>query len=286
MSNSGLIASIKQRLLNQSKETGEDFNFLLSRYGVERLLYRMSISKYNENFILKGAMLFYVWNQNLHRPTRDVDFLGLEAMDPLRLKKAFQAISQISAHPDGLSFLTDSITAAEIRENNAYGGIRVKLTAKLGNSKIPIQIDVGYGDAITPEAVTCDFPSLLPDLPTYSFKTYPVYTVIAEKFEAMVTLGDQNSRLKDFFDLHYILKHKPLDKKLICKAIRATFSRRKTELPKDIPLCLTEEFAINKDRMWKAFLRRNQLPEKDFLDITNEIMAALPSELFKDRSLK
>jgi predicted nucleotidyltransferase component of viral defense system len=259
MSNPHLVASIQQRLRNRMDKTGEPFHYVLSRFGFERLLYRLSLSEFRSQFVLKGALLFYVWNKDLHRPTRDMDFLGFGASDVESIKETFEQIVKIEVPDDGLTFHPETITVEYIREEKSYGGIRVKMIAKLGNSRIPIQIDIGFGDTITPEAKVSEFPTLLPDFPAPTIRAYPVYTVIAEKLEAMVSLGDDNSRMKDFFDVHFILKTETLDQKILADAIAATFKRRGTAIPKETPRCLTAEFAAAKQTMWGAFLQRNGL---------------------------
>lgn len=173
MSNANLIASVRQRLRNKAEATGEVFDFVISRYAIERLLYRLSVSELNTSFVLKGALLFYVWNGQLHRPTRDLDFLGSGPADADSIKEAFQSIAATSVPEDGLTFFPDTITAEPIREQALYSGIRVGLLVKLGSIKIQVQIDVGFGDAITPGPEESEFPSLLSDFPAPKIRSYP-----------------------------------------------------------------------------------------------------------------
>ena len=197
----GLAASIRARLLNISREKRVDFNRILTNYGLERLLYRLSVSKYRSEFVLKGAMLFSFWSGDALRATKDVDFLksGEASIDYLTL--VFTDLCEQGAElDDGLIFDETSVRAEEIKEENAYGGVRVTIRARLANARIAIQADVGIGDIITPGSETIKFPVLL-DMPSPVLQAYPVETVVAEKFEAMVHLGFANSRMKDFYDV-------------------------------------------------------------------------------------
>jgi predicted nucleotidyltransferase component of viral defense system len=277
MSSPNLIASVRERLRNKSAEMGELFDFVLSRYAVERLLYRLSVSDLAEQFVLKGALLFYLWNQTPHRPTRDVDFLGLGPPDTESLEQAFRKIVVASVPDDGLTFLADTISASPIREDRAHGGVRVKVMVKLGNIRIPLQIDVGFGDAITPEAERSKFPLLLADFPAPLIQAYPVYTVVAEKLEAMVALGERNTRMKDFFDILFILRTEVLDQATLSRAAHNTFDRRKTPFPTDRPNCLSPSFAAPKEALWQAFLNRNGIKKTEtFANVVAEISTRLP----------
>ena len=263
MKSEGLIASIRQRLLTLSRNNGETFDFVLARYGIERFLHRLSVSENADRFVLKGSMLFHVWNRKMHRPTRDLDLLGFGPHDPQSVRQAIIEILRTEVPEDGLWFDEMSLDVEPIREDMVYGGMRAKFRAKLGNVRIPVQVDVGYGDAVVPEPEICEFPSLLSSLPNSSLRVYPVCTVVAEKFEAMVRLDAQNTRMKDFFDLDLILKTNSPDVELLSTAIRATFQRRGSQLPVDVPTGLTDEFARDKQTMWNAFLRKNGLEAED-----------------------
>jgi len=206
---SGNAASIRQRLLNLARERNENFDFVLKQYVIQRLLYRLSLSEYRDQFLLKGAMLFLVWTGELHRPTKDIDLLGFGSNDVAVLENEFKTICHLDAN-DGLSFDKDSINGAQIKENELYHGVRLTGFAYLDKAKVSFQIDVGFGDAVTPEAEQAIIPSFL-DLPNPEMKIYPVYTVIAEKFQAMVALGMANSRLKDFYDIWVIGTNMELD---------------------------------------------------------------------------
>jgi predicted nucleotidyltransferase component of viral defense system len=211
-----LPASVKDRLLALAKQRNESFNLLQVRYGVERLLYRLSQSQHADKFLLKGAMLFAVWDEKMHRPTQDVDFLAFGSIKLEDLTKIFQEIAQTPVQPDGLVFEADSIRVEEIREDNAYGGVRVRLVAQLGTGEVPLQIDLGSGDVVTPAPEKAIFPTLL-DFPAPHIRTYPVYTVVAEKFEAMVKLGLTNTRMKDFYDLWFLSQRFDFDGAILHK---------------------------------------------------------------------
>ena len=255
-----LPASVRQRLLNLSKARGEDFNLTLTRYGTERLLYRLSKSDYAGQFVLKGAMLFSLWTGRLQRPTRDLDLLGYGASSQEALTRTFRDISQIDATPDGLTFHPDSVKVTEIREGQRYRGQRVHLMATLGNARIHLQVDVGFGDVITPPAREVDFPSML-GFPSARLRAYSKETVIAEKLEAMAVLGIANSRMKDFYDVWMMSREFPFDGRMLARAIGATFRHHAVELPRTSPTAFTEAFAQDpiKLRQWGAFLSRNRL---------------------------
>jgi len=251
-------ASIRQLLLNISREKKVDFNRILTSYGLERLLYRISTSKYKDEFVLKGAMLFSYWSGDAYRATKDVDFLKSGEASIDYLTQVFTELCEQVTNPDdGLIFDIASIQAGEIREEDAYGGIRITAEATLAKARIKVQADIGIGDIITPEAETIKFPTIL-DMPSPNLKAYPVETVIAEKFEAMVSLGFVNSRMKDFYDIWAIQKFMNPDEGLLAQAIANTFNRRGTELPVEVPLALTEEFSddVSRQRQWMAFVRR------------------------------
>ena len=272
-----LAASVRQRLLMLSQKRTEPFDLILARYGIERLLYRLSRSAYADRFLLKGAMLFRVWMDSSHRPTRDVDLHGIGPAEVTDLENIFRELCTLSVEPDGLVFLSASVKAEPSREEAVYGGIRVIIEARLENSRIPIQCDVGFGDAVTPGPVVIEFPALL-DFPPPHLHSYPTYTVAAEKLEAMVLLGETNSRMKDFYDLWFLSRHFDFDGNTLVEAIRATFDRRKTKLPEGAPVALTDDFSAMKTIQWKAFLRRNRLPELEMAVVMDAIrqFAELP----------
>ncbi|MBA4386748.1 MAG: nucleotidyl transferase AbiEii/AbiGii toxin family protein [Verrucomicrobia bacterium] len=260
MSIEDISKSVHQRLLNTRDETGEQFNHLLVRYGLERLLYRIEASGHANVFILKGAVLFSLWHALPGRPTRDIDLLGTGEQTHKRLRSIFADVCAAKVTADGLRFDEASIQTDDIREGREYHGIRVRMLAFLGKARIPIQIDVGFGDALTPPPERLHYPAIL-DFPTPYLRAYHPATVVAEKVNAMVVLGAMNSRMKDFYDVHMILTHIPIDGTLLVDAIRATFSRRKTSLPSDLPIVFTQEFLEDgtKETLWRAFLDRSLL---------------------------
>jgi len=202
---SNISASVRQRLLNLIRESGDDPNLVWTRYATERLLYRLSVSEHAGDFILKGAMLFMVWTGQSYRPTLDMYFLGRGEDTSERLREVFRRVCGVDVEPDGLVFDVDSVAVVPIREEQRYQGQRITLTARLGKARIPVQVDVGFGDVVTPRAKKVSYPTLL-DFPAPSIRAYPRETVVAEKFEAMVMLGIANSRMKDFYDLYVLAR--------------------------------------------------------------------------------
>ena len=255
-----LSASILARLLTLAKQRGDDYNLLLNRFGMERLLARVSTSPHADRFLLKGALLFALWYDTPHRPTRDADLLGFGPDEEENLIATFRDIAAMEL-VDGIVFDPDSVKADAIREDNTYGGTRITLVARIGSARCALQIDVGFGDAVTPGPQTVAYPTLLGDFPAPTLRVYPVYTVIAEKYQAMVMLGQANSRVKDFFDLAVIARRTELDGATLATAIAATFSRRQTALPTERPLALTQQFSEDaaKLRQWQAFLNKNRI---------------------------
>jgi hypothetical protein len=276
MKSEGLIESIRHRLLNLSRERGVVFDTLLVQYGLERLLFRLQASGEAPSFVLKGAMLYHVWGGDTRRPTRDLDLLGRGDPDPGRVAEIFRRMIAVDVPDDGLKF-SDPV-AEPIREDASHGGVRVKMTARLGNIRIPIQVDVGFGDAVDPPPQEREFPVLLATLPAPVIRVYPPETVVAEKLEALVVLDLLNSRLKDFFDLHFLLTGDQLDRSQLVASIHSTFQRRGTAFPAECPTGLSDEFGRLKQAMWKAFLSRNSLTgaPADFVEVVRVIRAALP----------
>ena len=266
-----VAASVRQQLLGLSRERGENFQLVLTWYAAERFLYRLAQSKYSEQFILKGAMLLNVWMDRSHRPTRDLDFAGYGEASPERLITLFQEICQLEVEEDGIQYDIDSIQTNEIRDNQEYQGQRVKLIANLETARVPLQIDIGFGDVVSPEAEEISYPTLL-DSPVPRILAYPPETVISEKLQAMVALGMLNSRMKDFYDLRMIARLFTFDGSKLVEAIRATFNRRRTEIPESDPVAFTEEFSTDRDKItqWKAFLTRTGL-ESTAIDLPQTI---------------
>lgn len=268
----GRAASIHARLLNRAKQRGEDFNLLLTRYGIERFLYRLSQLPAREVLLLKGALLFDLWFDVPHRPTRDADFLGFGPQDAEALATTIRDICRVAAD-DGMVFDQGSISVEEIREDARYGGLRVRLLGRLGNARVTLQVDVGYGDAVTPGPEEAAYPTLLEDMPAPRLRVYPRATVVAEKLEAIVSLGMANSRMKDYFDLRAMAREGALDENQLGEAIAATFGRRRTAFPDGLPLGLTGEFSRDAAKMkqWAAFRARNRLDAPELDAVVREI---------------
>jgi hypothetical protein len=269
-------ASVLARLLNRSRSTGENYNLLLSRFVIERLLYRLSVSPHAGSFVLKGALLFALWYDTPHRPTKDADLLGFGADDADTLQATFASVCAIDAD-DGVRYDIDSMRIAPIREDNVYGGLRMTLTAFVGSARLPVQVDIGFGDAITPDPELVTYPPLLDGMGAAQLRAYPIYTVIAEKFHAMVELGMSNSRMKDFFDLAVIARTSALDGSVLVAALRATFARRGTALPASPPIALTQEFAADpvKGKQWHAFVTKAGLQADKLDDVLGALDALL-----------
>lgn len=247
---------------------------MLTRYSLERLLYRLSVSDHASHFLLKGALLFDLWFDVPHRPTRDIDLLGFGPSDLRSLEETFKEICTIEVD-DGVMFQTDSVRTEEIRKDANYAGIRITLVSTLDGARSHLQIDVGFGDAVTPGPERIEYPVLLEDLEAPRLQAYPKYTVIAEKFHAICSLGMGNSRMKDYFDLWILARNSELSGEILKQAIQATFSRRQTAIPATVPLGLTKEFASDtqKQTQWTAFLRRNALDEIDLVEVVTNLAA-------------
>ncbi len=276
----GRAASIRKRLRNVARERGEDFNLTLNRYAVERYLYRLSRSPWADQYILKGALLFDLWFNEPHRPTRDADFLGFGPDDAATVQSIVTGICAIDAD-DGIEFDPTSIKIEEIREDANYGGKRARFWGSLDGSLCTAQIDIGFGDAVTPDPTVAIFPTLLDDLPAPRLRTYPRESVMSEKLEAIVKLGMGNSRMKDFFDLRALVREGRAERGVLVDAIRATFDRRRTPVPDGIPLGLSDEFADApaKVAQWKGFLDRNRFQAPTLREVVIEIRTALAEPL-------
>ena len=278
MSGSDIGASVRARLLNKARAEGQDFNLILTRYALERFLYRLGCSAHAERFLLKGALLFDLWFDIPHRPTRDADLLGFGPVETSALENVFREIcSYPGESEDGIHFQSETVTARAIRKEANYGGIRVTLIGLLAGARCPVQVDVGFGDAVTPGPELAHYPILLPELPGARLRVYPRYTVVSEKLEALTSLGIANSRIKDFFDLWVLATHAEFDGATLAKAIRATFNRRATPIPVGVPFGLSADFSADgqKQTQWRAFLSKNAL-EPVALDV---VLALLRSFL-------
>ena len=264
---SNISASVRARLQNLSRETGQSFELMLTRYALERLLYRISTSAYAERFVLKGAMLLTSWFEDPHRATRDLDLLGFGDPSPDAMIAAFREILAADV-ADGVEFDLDALRVDQIREALKYGGLRLRTTASISGARIAVTVDVGFGDTLEPDAEVIDYPSLL-DLPTPRLKAYARETVIAEKFQAMVVLGRANSRMKDFYDIWLLNQSFQFDDGRLARAIAATFERRGTEIPAKLPDALTPAFAEDehKQRQWNVFLENVALHPGSLADV-------------------
>lgn len=267
---------MRQRLLNLADKRKEPFQYVLVQYGLERLLYRLSCSAHRDRFVLKGALLFSVWSDAPHRPTVDVDLMSAASAETAELVAAFKAIIATPVDADGLEFFPDSVRAEEIRETRAYAGVRIRLLAKLEAAHIDLQVDIGFADAITPGPLELDYPVLLEFAPP-RLKAYPRETVVAEKFEAAVSLGMQNTRMKDLYDLWVMAGQFAFEGDILASAIRNTFDRRKTALPAAAPVAIPYEFSgdSGKQKQWASFLAKTDLEALPLPEAAQKIEAFL-----------
>ncbi|MBI1273333.1 MAG: nucleotidyl transferase AbiEii/AbiGii toxin family protein [Alphaproteobacteria bacterium] len=253
-------ASVRARLTDKARSRGDDVQLILLRFAIERLIYRLAQSRYSDQFILKGAMLFSLWAPVPYRSTGDLDLLGQGDPAPERIVTIFRELCVLDVPDDGLAFDPDSVAAEQMRADEEYQGVRVELNTTLAGARLRIQIDIGFGDIVTPEAQVINYPTLL-DFPEAQLRAYPPETVVAEKLEALVSLGMRNSRMKDFFDLWVMAKTFAFDGAVLTEAVRATFTRRQTPFPTEPPIALTPSFAndASKQAQWRGFLRRTSV---------------------------
>jgi len=255
-----MARSVHDRLLKVSREKGLRFNDLQQRFAMQRFLYRLSVSPYADQFTLKGALAFLAWTggEQMYRPTMDIDLLGRTSNDADNLVRVFRAVVGQDVPIDGLVFDPDSITAGPITEDAEYNGMRVRLTGRMGNARIAIQIDIGFSDSPLPKPQRLELPGLL-DFPALFMTGYRPESSIAEKLQAMVARDVLNSRMKDFADLWYLSRHFDFDGPVLAQAITGTFERRNTPIPAS-PTAFSAEFAQREDKQaqWKAFLRRSR----------------------------
>lgn len=248
-------ASVRARLLTIAREKGQAFDLLLTRYATERLLYRLSTTPHRDRFVLKGAMLITTWFDDPHRPTRDVDLLGYGDPSPEPMLAVFKEICAVKEN-DGILFDVEALRIDLIREQLEYGGLRLRTTARLAGARITVVIDIGFGDAIEPGVEEINLPVML-DLPAPRLRAYPRETVVAEKFQAMVLFGLANTRMKDYYDIWILSRSYVFDAERLSRAIAATFERRGTAIPEELPDALTTAFStdVTKQRQWEAFAR-------------------------------
>ncbi len=275
-----VAASVRARLLNLAKTQGVDFNQVLVRFTLERILYRLSQSEHADHFLLKGALLFTLWYDMPHRATRDADLLGFGASDLESVAQTFRDIASVAVD-DGIVFDPDSVAAEGIRKDAGYTGARILISGELARARCKTQIDIGFGDAVTPGPVDATYPVLLADLPAPRLRTYPVYTVVAEKLHAIALLGMTNSRMKDYLDLSVLLDRETLDTDLLAQALKATFERRGMAVPAELPVGLTDEFAYDPSRqvLWQAFIKKNELALEPLSTIVDRLRVALRAAL-------
>jgi predicted nucleotidyltransferase component of viral defense system len=273
-----VAASVRARLLTLSRERREDFTLTLVNYAVERFLYRLSRSRFRDRFVLKGAMLFAVRIGEQYRPTRDLDLLGLGEATEAAIDTAVREITSTTVEDDGLVFDVETLEVQPIREDNRYGGLRAVIQAALAEARIRVQIDVGFGDAITPAATDLNFPTLLGDMSAPNVLAYPTETIVAEKVEAMVDHGISNSRMKDFTDIAMAARRVTFDGDSLVAALRATFHRRRTPFVEGEIVALSDRFVQDASAQanWKAFARRNRPRDFESLgQVVSELRAFL-----------
>jgi hypothetical protein len=256
-----LGASVRQRLLNQARREGRPFQELLQYFAMERFLYRLAQSRCADRFILKGALLLTAWRAPMSRPTIDIDLAGRTSNDLDHVRSLMADVCRVKTTPDGIEFDEDSVEVARIAENADYEGMRVRFRATVARARIPMQVDIGFGDVITPPPTEVEYPALL-DFPCPVLRAYPKETVIAEKLETLTVLGLLNSRMKDYYDLALLSRLYSFDGQLVIKAIVATFHHRGTKIEAE-PVGLTDAFWSDPARaaQWRAFLRRSRFPE-------------------------
>jgi len=257
-----IAASVHQRLLNRARAERRPFNELLQYFALERFLYRLGCSPYQDQFVLKGALMFTVWEVPVPRPTRDIDLLGRMDNAVPHVVAAIQEICEQPAPEDGLRFAAETVVGERIIEAADYEGVRVRFTAYLGKARIPMQVDIGFGDPVTPTPSTVRLPTIL-DFPAPELQGYSRESAIAEKVQIMVRLGEINSRMKDFFDIWLLATRFRFEGVALAQAIRATFRQRRTAVTA-LPVAFSDAFARDpeKQAQWAAFLRRYRLSKE------------------------
>lgn len=272
-------ASVRTRLLNRSREKGEDFQFLLQRYAAERFLHRLGESEHRGRLVLKGAMLLALWGESTYRPTRDLDFTGRGDSRQGNVDSVIRAICSAPVVDDGVVFDAETMGMEPFHEHLEYSGVRAHFWSRVGSARMRVRIDIGFGDAIQPPPIDAHYPTLLEGSPRPWIRAYPPEAVVAEKLHAMVLLGEQNSRYKDFYDIYSIAKYVSFTAERLTRSIITTFERRRTAISADLPLSLTPQFYAEPDRaaQWRAYLIRNSLPgaPDDFRVVGDIIQAFL-----------
>ena len=279
-----LAASVAARLLNEAKRTGDDYQTLLTSYCMERFLYRLGVSELRDRFVLKGALLLRIWSEHPYRATLDLDLCRRGDGSSDAILDDLRAILATPAPPDAVDFDGDRIRIQAIRAQDEYAGTRATVPARCGRARLVLRIDMGIGDRIWPMPRRCSYPTLL-DFPAPEVLAYPREAVVAEKLEAMVVLGERNSRIKDSFDLHYLASRFGFDRRTLAEAVRRTFARRRTPVPAQQPIALTREYWDNPARptQMRAFARRARIaiPE-GFADECARLLDAFLSPVLDD----
>lgn len=268
-------ASVRARLLAHAKQHGDNYQRVLTRYALERLLFRLSQTEAVARYVLKGAMLFVTWPEHVFRPTGDLDLLGQGVRDPAAIAELFTRICQMEIPDDGIRFDPASLKVEAVREAEKYQGVQLTMKGELARAVIQVLVDIGFGDHVYPPPKRGNFPGLLPDLPQANILMYPPETVVAEKFEAMIRFGEANGRIKDFYDIWITTRTFPFDLPSLVEAVSGTLRRRETAVPVEMPVGLTEGFvAIAEGRgLWSGFLRRNPptLKPPPFAELQDEL---------------
>lgn len=280
-----IAASVAARLLDRAKRSGDDYQTLLTNFCFERLLYRLGVSEIRDRFILKGAMLLRVWSEQPYRATRDLDLLRRGDASFEAIKEDVRLICSTPVEPDGAMYAADSVRVEAIRAEDEYAGTRVMLPVRCDSARLTLQIDVGVGDSVWPPPRRCTYPTLL-QFAAPKILAYPQEAVIAEKLEAMIVLGDRNSRIKDFFDLYHLASQFEFDRPTLTESVRRTFARRRTPIPGVEPIALTSAYWENPSRpsQVRAFARRAGLtlpsePEESFNDLLSSFLQPILDEL-------
>jgi predicted nucleotidyltransferase component of viral defense system len=277
-------ASVRARLLNLAKERRQPHELLLTRYALERLLYRLSTSRHRDRFVLKGAMLMATWFDDLFRPTRDLDLLSFGDSDPQAMLAVFREICAVEID-DGAVFDVSGLGIDLVREEREYGGLRIKTQAVIGGARVRVVVDIGFGDVVEPGIVELELPVLL-DLPSPHLRAYPRETVVAEKFQAIVVLGRANSRMKDFYDVWVLARAYQFTDDGLARAITATFARRNSPIPVDPPYGLTRAFADDpaKQQQWRAFAENMEAELPPLAEVIDDLAKFLMPHAAKART--
>ena len=278
MSGPSLGASVRQRLLDQARAQDRPFQELVQYFAMERFLYRLARSPHADRFILKGALLLTAWRAPLSRPTMDIDLAGRTNNQLDHIKEIVGAVCEIDVDPDGVEFDRASIEVSRIKEDADYEGVRIQFHATIVRARIPMQLDIGFGDVITPEPTEIEYPTLL-NFPAPILRAYPKETVVAEKLEAVTALGLLNSRIKDYYDLALLSRMYPFEGEGLAEAISATFSHRGTTIEVE-PIGLTRAYSSDPARtlQWRAFVRRSRFGDEagNLAHLVEEVRFLLP----------